>query len=92
MPLVVKKLINSMHETLNLERLLYESKFMSVKQQFQVTFRNNHLYCPYLLKVSPYLFKRVTKAFFLKNNFNCKSRKVAKKSILARLVVWSKRE
>ena len=27
-----------------------------------------------LLKVSSYLFKRVNKVFFLKNNFNCESR------------------
>ena len=30
--------------------------------------------CPYLLKASSYLFKRMNKAFFLKDNFNWESR------------------
>ena len=30
--------------------------------------------CPYLLKASSYLFKRINKVFFLKGSFNCESR------------------
>ena len=92
-----KKLINSMRQTPNLERLLCKSKFMPVEEHFHVnSCGKNCVCCPYLLKASSYLFKRVNKVFFLKNNFNCASRnliyvvfvKDAKKSMLARLAVW----
>ena len=70
-----KKLINSMRQAPNLERLLCKSKFMSVEEHFHVnSCGKNCVCCPYLLKVSSYLFKKVNKVFFLKNNFNCESR------------------
>ena len=70
-----KKLINSMRQAPNLERLLCKSKFMPVEEHFHVnSCGKNCVCCPYLLKASSYLFKRVNKVFFLKNNFNCDSR------------------
>ena len=92
-----EKLINFMCQAPNLERLSCKSKFMPVEENFHVnSCGRNCICCPYLLKISCYLFKRVNKVFFLKNNFNCKSRdlfmslfvKAAKKSILVRLAVW----
>ena len=48
---------------------------MPVEEHFHVnSCGKNCVCCPYLLKVSSYLFKRVNKVFFLKNNFNCESR------------------
>ena len=78
MPNVFKgrKLINSLRQAPNLERLLCKSKFMPVEERCHVnSCGKNCVCCPYLLKVSSYLFKRVNKVFFLKNNFNCESRK-----------------
>ena len=70
-----KKLIKCMHQAPNLERLLCKSKFMPVEEHFQVnSCGKNCVCCPYLLKASSYLFKRVNKVFFLKNNFNCESK------------------
>ena len=70
-----KKLINSMRQAPNLERLLCKSKFMPVQEHFHVnSCGKNCVCCPYLLKAFSYLFKRVNKVFFLKNNFNCESR------------------
>ena len=91
-----KKLIKSMRQASDLERLLCKSKFMPVEENFHVnSFGKKCICCPYLSKVYSYLFKRVSKVFFLKNNLNCESRnlmslfvKAAKKSILARLDVW----
>ena len=72
---MVKKLRNSMCQAPNLERLLCKSKFMPVEEHFRVnSCGKNCVCCPYLLKASCYLFKRVNKVFFLKNNFNCESR------------------
>ena len=64
-----------MRQAPNLERFLCKSKFMSVEQHLHVnSCGKNCICCPYLLKASSYLFKRVNKVFFLKNNFNCESR------------------
>ena len=61
-----KKLINSMRQAPNLERLLFKSKFTPVEEHFHVnSYGKNCVRCPYLLKVSSYLFKRVNKVFFL---------------------------
>ena len=50
---------------------------MPVEEHFHVnSCGKNCVCCPYLLKASSYLFKRVNKVFFLKNNFNCESRKL----------------
>ena len=50
---------------------------MPVEEHFHVnSCGKNCVCCPYLLKASSYLFKRVHKVFFLKNNFNCKSRNI----------------
>ena len=66
-----KKLINSLRQAPNLERLLCKSKFMLVEEHFYVnSYGKNCVCCPHLLKTSCYLFKRVNKVFFLKNNFN----------------------
>ena len=57
-----KKLINSIPQAPNLEHLLCESKFMPVKENFHVnSCGKNCVCCPYLLKASSYLFKRVKK-------------------------------
>ena len=70
-----KKLIKSMRQAPNLERLLCKSKFMPVEEHFHVnSCGKNCICCPYLLKASSYLFKRVNNVFFLKDNFNCESR------------------
>ena len=64
-----------MRQAPNLERLLCNSKFMPVEVNFHVNFCEKHcVCCPYLVRASSYLFKRVNKDFFLKNNFNCESR------------------
>ena len=48
---------------------------MPVEEHFHVnSCGKNCVCCPYLLKASSYLFKRVNKVFFLKINFNCESR------------------
>ena len=101
-----KKVINYMRQAANLERLLCKSKFMPVEENFHVTFcGKNCAWCPYLLKASSYLFKRMNKVFFFKKKrkFNFGSRnliyvlfiyfifvKPAKKSVLARLAVWQR--
>ena len=60
-----KKLINSMRQAPNLERLLWKSKFMPVEEHFHVySCGKNCICCPYLLKASSYLFKRVNKVCF----------------------------
>ena len=60
-----KKLINSMRQAPNLERLLCKSKFMPVEEHFHVnSCGKNCVCCPYLLKASSYLFKRMNKVFF----------------------------
>ena len=70
-----KKLIKSMPQAPNIERLLCKPKFRSVEEHFHVnSYGKNCVCCPYLLKASSYLFKRVNKVFFLKNNFNCEGR------------------
>ena len=70
-----KKLINSMRQALNLELLLCKSKFIPVEEHFHVNSCGKNCFCcPYLLKASSYLFKRVNNVFSLKNNFNCESR------------------
>ena len=61
-----KKLINSMRQMPNVERLLCKSKFMPVEENFHVTSSGcgkNCVCCPYNLKTSSYLFKRVKKVF-----------------------------
>ena len=64
-----------MRQAPNLERLLCKSKFMPVEEHFHVNFcGKNCICCPYLLKAPSYLFKRMSKDFFRKNNFNCESR------------------
>ena len=69
-----KKLINSMRQAPNLERLLCKSKFMPVEENFHFTScGKNCVCCLYLLKASSYLFKRVNKLFFRENIFNCES-------------------
>ena len=66
-----KKLINSMRKT---PVFLRKSIFMPVKENFHVnSCGKNCVCCPYLLKSSSYLFRRVNKNFFLKNNFDCES-------------------
>ena len=48
---------------------------MPVEEHFYVnSCGKNCVCCPYLLKASSYLFKRLDKAFFLENNFNCEIR------------------
>ena len=70
-----KKLINSMRQVPNLERLLCKSKFMLLEEHFHVNAcGKNCLCCPYLLKASSYLFKSVNNVFFLKSNSICESR------------------
>ena len=70
-----KKLTNFIRQAPNLERLLWKSKFMPVEEHFHVNSSGkNCVYCPYPLRASSYLFKRVNKDFFLKNDFNCDSR------------------
>ena len=67
MSLIVKQQINSMRQVPIVERLLYKSKLMPVEENFHVTSsgcRKNCVCCPYRLKASSYLFKRVNKAFF----------------------------
>ena len=72
---MVKNPKNSMRQAPNLERLLCKSKFMPVEEHFQVnSCGKNFVCCPYLLKASSYLFKRVNKV--LKINFNCKNRNI----------------
>ena len=67
------KLINSMRQASNLERLLCKSKFMLIEENFHVSScGKNCVCCPYVLKA--HLFKWVNKVFFLKNNLNCESR------------------
>ena len=87
-----KKLINSMRQAPNLERLLCKSKFMPIEEHFHVdSCGKNCVCCPYLLKASSYLFKRVNKVFFLKNNFNCESRNLILCRYLSRMprrVYW----
>ena len=88
-----KKLINSMRQAPNLERLLWKSKFMPVEEHFHVySCGKNCICCPYLLKASSYLFKRVNKVFFLiaraETLFMSLFVKDAKKTILVRLAVW----
>ena len=93
-----KKLINSMRQAPNLERLLCKSKFLPVEEHFHVnSCGKNYVCCPYLLKASSYLFKRVNKVFFVKKIiliaraetlFMSLFVKDAKKSRLARLAVW----
>ena len=62
-----KKLINSMRQAPNLERLLCKSKFKPVEEHFHVdSCGKNGVCCPYLLKASSYLFKRVNKVYFSK--------------------------
>ena len=62
-----KRLINSMRQAPNLERLLCKSKVMPVEGHFHVNSCGKNCVCyPYLLKASSYLFKRVNKVFFLK--------------------------
>ena len=62
-----KKLINSMPQAPNVERLLRKSKFMSVEEHFHVnSCGKNCVCCPYLLKASSYLFERVNKVLLLK--------------------------
>ena len=51
-----------MRQAPNLERLLCKSKFMTVEEHFHVnSCGKNCVCCPYLLKASSYLFKRVNK-------------------------------
>ena len=92
-----KKLIISMRQAPNLERLLCKSKFMLVEEHFHVNSCGKIcVCCPYLLKASSYLFKRVNKIIFLKIILIARGEtlfmslfvKDAKKSILARLAVW----
>ena len=102
-----KKVINYMRQAANLERLLCKSKFMPVEENFHITFcGKNCAWCPYLLKASSYLFKRMNKVFFFKKKENLISGvgtlfmsylfiyfifvKPAKKSVLARLAVWQR--
>ena len=60
MSLMVQKIINSMRETPNLESLLCKAKFMSLEDNFYVnSCGKNCVCCPYLLKATSYLFKRV---------------------------------
>ena len=48
---------------------------MPVEENFHITSSGNSCVCfPYLVKAPSYLFKRVNKAFFLNNNFNCEGR------------------
>ena len=91
-----KKLINSMRQALNLERLLCNSKFMPVEETSHLnSCGKNCVCCPYLLKTSSYPFKRVSKIFFLKKILIVRGEtllmslfvKAAKKSILVRLAV-----
>ena len=54
-------------QTSNLEHLFCKSKFMPSEEYFHVNFSGkNCVCCPYLLKASSYLFKRVNKYFFPK--------------------------
>ena len=70
-----KKLINSMRQAPNLERLLCKSKFMPVEENFHFTScGKNCVCCLYLLKASSYLFERVNKLFFRENILNCESK------------------
>ena len=59
-----KKLRNSLRQTPNLERLSWNSKFISVEKHFQVTSDGkNCAWCTHLLTVSPYLIKRLNNMF-----------------------------
>ena len=52
-----------------------KSGVVRFEEQFHVnSYGKNCVCCPYLLKAFSYLFERVNKVFFLKNNFNCDSR------------------
>ena len=69
-----KKLVKSMSQTPNLEKLLCRPLFESQhKNQELKNYGKNCLSCPYLLKASIYQFKRVKKTFLLKNSFDCES-------------------
>ena len=92
-----KKLINSICQAPNLERLLCKSRFMPVEENFPVNCCGKYcICCPYLLKSSSYLFKRVNKVFFQKMILTARAEtlfmslfvKASKRSILARLAVW----
>ena len=69
-----EKIVKSMSQASNLERLLYGSKSESKHKNNKVKCcGKNCISCPYLLKASLYQFKRVNKTFLLINSFNCES-------------------
>ena len=69
-----KKLVKYMRQAPNLGMLLCKSKLESSHKNHKLkNCGKNCLSCPYLIKASLYLFKRVNKTFFLKNYFNCES-------------------
>ena len=69
-----KKLANSMSQGPNLKRWLTRSKFeLQQKDNETKNCGKNCVSCPYRLKASLYLFKRVNKTCLLKNSFNCKN-------------------
>ena len=60
-----------MRQAANLEHLLCKSKFMPVEENFHVIFcGKNCAWCPYLLKASSYLFKRIRFSFSKKKKIN----------------------
>ena len=69
-----KKIVKSIRQAPNLVRLLCRSNFESKHKSLEVkNCGKNCVSCPYLLKTSLYLFKRVNKTFFLKSSLNCES-------------------
>ena len=68
-----KKLIKSMSQAPNLDRLLCRSKSESQHKNHEVKIGKNCISCPDLLKTFLYQFKWVNKTFLLKNSFNCES-------------------
>ena len=71
-----------MSEATNLERLLCKSKFMPVEENFPINpCGKSCVCCLYLLKTHSYLFKKVNKVFFIKNDFNCESRNLTRQAV-----------
>ena len=60
-----KKLVKSMSQAPNLDRLLWRSKFEPQYKNHEVkNYGKNCVSCPYLLKASLYQFKGINRTFF----------------------------